>query len=110
MAVNELDEPAAFGVRIDQYNRFYSSYFIRIFHFTSAILPQYKYVKKVIKDGAVEGATAYQLGNTSSRMITEVKQHLARLVLGWRLFKCCLSALSRLDLNCCILYWLLALC
>ena len=29
------------------------------------------------------GAAAYQLGNTSSRMITEVKQRWARLVLGW---------------------------
>ena len=30
-----------------------------------------------------EGAAAYQLGNTSSRTITEVKQRWARLVLGW---------------------------
>ena len=29
------------------------------------------------------GAAAYQLGNTSSRTITEVKQRWARLVLGW---------------------------
>ena len=29
------------------------------------------------------GAVAYQLGNTSSRTITEVKQRWARLVLGW---------------------------
>ena len=29
------------------------------------------------------GAAAYQLGNTSSRTITEVKQRLAWLVLGW---------------------------
>ena len=29
------------------------------------------------------GAAAYQLGNTSSRTITEVKQCWARLVLGW---------------------------
>ena len=29
------------------------------------------------------GAAAYQLGNTSSRKITEVKQRWARLVLGW---------------------------
>ena len=29
------------------------------------------------------GAAAYQLGNTSSRMITEVNQCYARLVLGW---------------------------
>ena len=29
------------------------------------------------------GAGAYQLGNTSSRMITEVKQRRAWLVLGW---------------------------
>ena len=28
-------------------------------------------------------AAAYQLGNTSSRTITEVKQRRARLVLGW---------------------------
>ena len=37
------------------------------------------------------GAAAYQLGNTSSRTITEVKQRWARLVLGWetvQLFKC----------------------
>ena len=31
----------------------------------------------------IEGVAAYQLGNTSSRMITEVKQRWARLVLGW---------------------------
>ena len=37
-------------------------------------------------------AAAYQLGNTSSRTITEVKQPWAWLVLGWDLFKCCLSA------------------
>ena len=30
-----------------------------------------------------KGAAAYQLGNTSSRTITEVKQRWARLVLGW---------------------------
>ena len=30
------------------------------------------------------GAAAYQLGNTSSRTITEVKQR-------WAQFKCCLS-------------------
>ena len=29
------------------------------------------------------GTAAYQLGNTSSRTITEVKQRWARLVLGW---------------------------
>ena len=29
------------------------------------------------------GTAVYQLGNTSSRMITEVKQRRARLVLGW---------------------------
>ena len=29
------------------------------------------------------GAAAYQLGNTSSRTITEIKQRWARLVLGW---------------------------
>ena len=29
------------------------------------------------------GAAAYQLGNTSSRTIIEVKQRRARLVLGW---------------------------
>ena len=38
-------------------------------------------------------ATAYQLGNTSSRTITEVKQLCARLVLGWEtvqvLPECC---------------------
>ena len=38
------------------------------------------------------GAAAYQLGNTSSRTITEVKQRWARLVLDGTLFKCCLSA------------------
>ena len=40
-----------------------------------------------------QGAAAYQLGNTSSRTITEVKQRWARLVLGWDtvqvLPKCC---------------------
>ena len=39
------------------------------------------------------GAATDQLGNTSSRMITEVKQHWARLVLGWEtvqvLPECC---------------------
>ena len=30
-----------------------------------------------------QGAAAYQLGNTSSRTITEVKQRCAWLVLGW---------------------------
>ena len=35
-----------------------------------------------LKDGP-EGADAYQLGNISSRTITEVKQRQARLVLGW---------------------------
>ena len=30
-----------------------------------------------------KGAAAYQLGNTSSRTITEVKQRWAQLVLGW---------------------------
>ena len=31
----------------------------------------------------LEGAAAYQLGNISSRTITEVKQRWARLALGW---------------------------
>ena len=39
------------------------------------------------------GAAAYQLGNTSSRMIIEVKKSWARLVLGWEtvqvLPECC---------------------
>ena len=39
------------------------------------------------------GATTYQLGNTSSRTITEVKQHWTRLVLEWEtvqvLPECC---------------------
>ena len=30
-----------------------------------------------------KGAAAYQLGNTSSPMITEIKQHLAWLILGY---------------------------
>ena len=34
-------------------------------------------------DEALSGAAAYQLGNTSSRTITEVKQRWAWLVLGW---------------------------
>ena len=40
-----------------------------------------------------EGAAPYQLGNTSSRTITEVKQRCAQLVLGWEtvqvLSECC---------------------
>ena len=32
-----------------------------------------------------EGAAAYQRGNTGSRTITEVKQRLGRLVLGWEI-------------------------
>ena len=40
-----------------------------------------------------KGAAAYQLGNTSSGTITEVKQCWARLVLGWEavqvLPECC---------------------
>ena len=39
------------------------------------------------------GAVAYQLGNASSRTITEVKQRRARFVLEWAtvqvLFECC---------------------
>ena len=37
-------------------------------------------INKHFKNG---GTAAYQLGNTSSRTITEVKQCWARLVLGW---------------------------
>ena len=34
-------------------------------------------------NNSFKGAAAYQLGNTSSRTITEVKQRWAQLVLGW---------------------------
>ena len=39
-------------------------------------------VVKFFKKGT-SGAAAYQLGNTCSRTITEVKQRWARLLLGW---------------------------
>ena len=51
-------------------------------------------VPHIVATGTVSlGAATYQLGNTSSRTITEVKQRWARLVLGWLtvqvLPKCC---------------------
>ena len=46
-----------------------------------------------LNKGFLWGAAVSQLGNTSSRTITEVKQHWARLVLGWEtvqvLPECC---------------------
>ena len=39
--------------------------------------------KEIIKWKLLLGAAAHQLGNTSFRKITEVKQHRARIELGW---------------------------
>ena len=50
-----------------------------------------------------QGAAAYQLGNTSSRTITEVKQHWAQLVLGWdtvQVLPECLSAAANPFFQC----------
>ena len=40
------------------------------------------------------GAAAYQLGNTSSRTITEVKQRSARFALGWEPVQWCPSVVT----------------
>ena len=38
---------------------------------------------KLVQEMYTLGAVAYQLGNTSSCTVTEVKRHWAWLVLGW---------------------------
>ena len=49
-----------------------------------------------IKQFSIQDTAAYQLGNTSSRTNTEVKQCWLGLYLDGRLFKCCLSVAAKL--------------
>ena len=73
-------------------------FFIAKFNFTKivdqATLLQQKLPKHLCDlKSLLVGAAAYQLGNTSSCTIPEVKQRGARLVLGWKtvqvLPECC---------------------